>query len=688
MKKIVLIGNPNTGKTSLFNTFTGLNQSTGNYPGITVDKKTGYFTLDQIKYELVDLPGTYSLEPHSLDEEIVLQELISNKIDAVIYIADATNLRRNLFLFSQIKDLGYPCLLVINRIDKLNKSGLKVNFKQLAKEYKTSVIPISVKKSIGIDELKKELVELNYHTDYQTSFTWEHNDISEIAQINSVKNLYWAWLIANQKCTLKLFNETDKKHIISAVKNSQVNSESILKKEATQRYAKIDTLLEKAVIRTNEDHSLSRRIDKIITHKHYGYLIFFAVLFLIFQAIFSWASIPMDFIDSSFGRLSAWLGENLPQNRFSQLISEGIIPGIGGVIIFIPQIAILFGFISILEQSGYMSRVVFIMDKFMRRFGLNGKSIIPLISGIACSIPAIMAARNIENPKERLLTILVTPFMTCSARLPVYTILIALMVPNEHYYGFNLQGVILMGMYLLGFISSVMASVILNKFIYHESTKHFIIEMPGYQWPQINNLLHTLISKIKTFVFEAGKIIVAVSIILWVLASFGPSKTFDNAEQIVKENYTGLSELNFEDELTSYKLEHSYLGYIGKGIEPLVKPLGYDWKIGIGIISSFAAREVFVGTMASLYSVGSKQDDTKTILQSLKSAKNHETGEPVYTLAVSLSLLMFYAFAMQCVSTIAIVKRETNSWKWPIIQTIGMTTIAYIVAFLTFNIFS
>ena len=396
----------------------------------------------------------------------------------------------------------------------------------------------------------------------------------------------------------------------------------------------------------------------------------------------------MDYIDSFFGDLSVWCSTILPDNRINKLISEAIIPGIGGVVIFIPQIALLFGFISLLEQSGYMSRVVFITDRFMRRFGLNGKSIVPLISGVACAIPAIMASRNIDNPKERLLTILVVPFMTCAARLPVYTILIALMIPSNTDYGFNLQGVILMFMYLLGFVSSLVASVILHKIIKEKSSATFIIELPSYQIPQLNNVLHTLVNKTKTFVFDAGKIIVAVSIILWVMASFGPGKAFNNAETIVENSQVFNESKTYDDALSAYKLEHSYLGYLGKGIEPIIAPLGYDWKIGIGILASFAAREVFVGTMASIYSVGSKQEEGNTILEKLRQAQNSNTGKPTYTFAVTLSLLIFYAFAMQCVSTIAIVKRETNSWKWPIIQTLGMTAIAYIGAFLTFNLFS
>jgi len=690
MKKVVLIGNPNTGKTSLFNALTGLNQSTGNYPGITVDKKKGRLNLDGEAIEIIDLPGTYSLEPHSLDEEVVLQEIlnINEPIDAIIYIADAANLRRNLFLFSQICDLEIPCILVVNRIDKIKKSGIQINQQELSDYYKCPVVLTSITQNIGLQKLKEELKNCPTVSTYKCLFKLNNADFEQLREINSIKNDYWAWLVVHQKCSHKLFTLEEQKHIESVLSKTTYESEALLKEEAIERYTNIDLLLNSVLKQIDKDKSISRKIDKVLTHKYYGYLIFFSILFLIFQAIYSWASVPMDYIDAFFGDLSVWLSKSLPDNRINKLVSEALIPGIGGVVIFVPQIALLFGFISLLEQSGYMSRVVFIMDRFMRRFGLNGKSIVPLISGVACAIPAIMAARNIDNAKERLLTILVVPFMTCAARLPVYTILIALMIPSNTGYGFNLQGVVLMLMYLLGFVSSILASIGLSKLIKDESKEVFIIELPSYQIPQIKNLLHTLLTKTKSFVFDAGKIIVAVSIILWVLASFGPGKAFTNAEQYV-ENTIEINNTNtYDDALAAYKLEHSYLGYLGKGIEPLIRPLGYDWKIGIGIIASFAAREVFVGTMASIYSVGSKQEDGKTILEKLRQAQNSTTGKPTYTFAVTLSLLIFYAFAMQCVSTIAIVKRETNSWKWPIIQTVGMTGIAYVGAFLTYSIFS
>ena len=690
MKKFVLIGNPNTGKTSLFNSLTGLNQSTGNYPGITVDRKVGQIDTGKEPIDLIDLPGTYSLEPNSLDEEIVLNEIlnIADPIDAIIYVADPSNLRRNLFLFSQIRDLEIPCILVLNRIDNLKENGRSVAHQKLSDTFKCPVVLTSIKKGLGLDKLKESILQLNAACSYQSKFEIKNDAYKELKKIDSIKNNYWAWLIAHHHHTHKIFPETDQKHIGLVLKDQILDAETVLKEEAIERYTFIDFILKDVLKKTELNSSTTTKIDKILTHKYYGYVLFFSILFFMFQAIYSWSSIPMDFIDSSFSNLANWISNVLPENRINQLITEALIPGIGGVVIFVPQIAILFGFISILEQSGYMSRVVFIMDRFMRRFGLNGKSIVPLISGVACAIPAIMAARNIENAKERLITILVVPFMTCAARLPVYTILIALMIPTNNTNGFNLQGLVLLLMYLLGFVSSIIASIVLSKLIKQDSKDVFIIELPDYQIPQVKNLLHTLLTKTKSFVFDAGKIIVAVSIILWVLASFGPGDRFKNAENYVSQSDSNANNIIYEDALAAHKLEHSFLGYIGKGIEPAIKPLGYDWKIGIGLISSFAAREVFVGTMASIYSVGSKQDQNKTILEKLRQAKNNNTGKPTYTFAVSLSLLIFYAFAMQCASTIAIVKRETNSWKWPIIQTLGMTAIAYLGAFLTYTIFN
>jgi len=410
-------------------------------------------------------------------------------------------------------------------------------------------------------------------------------------------------------------------------------------------------------------------------------------LFLIFQSIFAWAQIPMDFIDSTFASLSNRLDEYFPDGPFFDLITQGIIPGIGGIVIFIPQIAILFACISILEESGYMARVVFLMDKLMRKFGLNGKSVVPLISGLACAIPAIMATRTIENWKDRLITIFVTPFMSCSARLPVFTILVALIIPDVKLFGFfNYQGLVLMGLYLLGFFAALISAFVLKLIIKTKERSYLIMEMPTYRWPKWSNVGYTIVEKTKSFVFEAGKVILAISIVLWVLASYGPGDAMNNAEDAVRHEMgqTKLPANEFEAQVASYKLEHSYAGIIGKALEPAIEPLGYDWKIGIALVTSFAAREVFVSTIATIYSLGGTEDE-QTIKGRLRSEINPNTGGPRYTPAVGLSLLVFYTFAMQCMSTLAVVKRETKGWKWPLIQLAYMTALAYVSAFIIYQ---
>ncbi|MFD0963948.1 ferrous iron transport protein B [Pseudofulvibacter geojedonensis] len=648
MLKVALIGNPNTGKTSLFNELTGLNQKVGNYPGVTVDKKTGTSKLsDSVKAQIIDLPGTYSINSSSADEEVAI-EVLTNKDntyypDAVVVVADIENLKRNLLLYTQVKELGLPTILAINMADQIEKKGISINIQELEKSLKTKIALISTKKSKGISDLKEILI------DYQS------------VSLESCFN-FKETLLAEAK------TEKQKQH-----------------QETIQRYQFIKETLSKSYERdASKATDLRSKLDKILLHPIFGYVIFFVILFGIFQALFSWSEAPMDFIDGSFASLSEWFKEVLPSGLFTDLLSEGIIPGIGGVVIFIPQIAFLFLFLAVLEESGYMSRVVFLMDKIMRRFGLSGKGVVPLISGTACAIPAIMATRNIESWKERLLTILVTPFTTCAARLPVYAILISIIVPSSAtYLGFNTQGLVLMGLYLLGFVSAIGASYILNKVIKLKSTSYFVIEMPNYQMPLVKNIGLTVLEKTKAFVFDAGKIILAISILLWVLASFGPSDEFSNAEEIVTNSNTNLSKEEIDVKVASYKLERSYIGVLGKGIEPVIEPLGYDWKIGIGLITSFAAREVFVGTMATIYSVGSEEE--LPVKEKMMKELRADRKTPIYSFATGISLLLFYAFAMQCMSTVAIVKRETNGWKWPLVQMGVMTVIAYMSALIAYQ---
>ena len=694
--KIALAGNPNTGKTSLFNALTGLNQRVGNYPGITVDKKTGFFDLQNgRKVELIDLPGTYSLNPGSLDEEVVLKVLTDKDQedypDAIIFVADASNLKRNLYFFTQLRDLGIPSILVLNMVDIIERKGISIDIDLLSKELKTPIVYLNARKGVGVDHLKSVIGSVYLTKSPKTI------DLAEI----SAKNLYMfkealneehdytAWIKSVQKNIPLFLPDNEKEAIRNCIDTYHINIERLKIKETIKRHQYVNQILKKVITENKEnDVTLTGRIDKVVTHKVFGYVVFFSFMMLLFQAIYSWASIPMDFIDQSFSDFAIFISNTLPSGALNSLISEGIIPGIGGIVIFIPQIAILFAFISIMEDTGYMSRVVFMMDKLMRKFGMSGKSIVPLMSGMACAVPAIMSTRTIENWKERLITILVTPFITCAARLPVYSIIIAIIIPDKDVLGiFNLQGLVLMAMYLIGFFSALISSYIAHKVLKIKSLSTFIIEMPSYKLPYYKNVGLDIIEKTKAFIFNAGKIILTISIILWVLASYGPNDNLNNAHSIVSNNHPELKGVNLDNEIASYKLENSYIGNFGHFIEPVIKPLGYDWKIGIALISSLAAREVFVSTMATIYSVGSSSDsDGTTVLKRMQSEINPDTGEPMYSFAVGWSLLLFYAFAMQCVSTIAIVKKETDSWKWPIIQTIFMTVLAYLASFITYQL--
>jgi len=662
----VLAGNPNTGKTSLFNILTGLHQKTGNYPGITVDKKQGTFHLENgQKVNIIDLPGTYSLNPTSIDESVATKYLLEKNPDLVIVVTEAENLKRNLLLFTQIKDLGLRALLVINMSDRIEPKGISINIEDLEKKLETKIVLTSTRKNTGISDLKNAI------SDYES--------LSEKAVYAEDISSYKKWL--SETYGAGFIEISDQK------KQSQIKKEQ--HQETVQRYQFVKSVLtDNYTIDKSKATNFDSKLDRVLTHKFLGYFIFFGILLLMFQAIFAWSEPFMNFIDEGFSGLSEFIAGLMPEGKLNDLISQGIIPGIGGIVIFIPQIAILFTFIAILEETGYMSRVVFLMDKIMRKFGLSGKSVVPLISGNACAIPAIMATRNIEDWKERLITILVTPFTVCSARLPVYIILIALIVPEQTVFGFiNIQALALLGMYLLGIAFALISSMILSKIIKMKNKSYFVIEMPSYKMPLFKNVFYIVLEKTKAFVFNAGKIILAVSIVLWFLASHG-GKTFENAEEIISSKYqnTEISEEKFQAEIASFQIENSYIGMMGKTIEPVIKPLGYDWKIGIAIITSFAAREVFVGTLATIYSVEDPEDEG-TIKSRMEAATFTDTGEKVFTLGTGVSLLLFYAIALQCAATVAIVRRETNSWKWTIIQLIGMGVLAYLFAFLGYTLF-
>ena len=678
MKKkfnLLLLGNPNTGKSSLFNKLTGLNQKVGNFPGVTVEKKEGTINFKNNYFaNVIDLPGTYSVNSFSPEEEVVSNILLEkNKIspDAALVVSDIENLKHNLLLFTQVKDLGIPLYLIINMCDVMEKRGIALDISTLEEELKTKIFLISTRNSIGIDDLLNEIPNI---FDSDTSAIVDNNymDFGTIQKINNENNsslFYKRWLSQINKIS----NLDDLK--------------KIKHKEAVHRYRFINNKLNKTLnIDRKKAHNLRSKLDNIFLHPFWGTIIFMSILALIFQTIFTWSSYPMDFIDEMFSNLSNYTKEVLPEGVFTNLLAEGIIAGIGGVIIFVPQIALLFMFISILEETGYMSRVVFLFDKRLKKYGLSGKSIIPLISGVACAIPAVMSTRNINDWKQRLTTILIVPFMTCSARLPVYLILISIVIPDNYFFIFNYQGLTLLGLYLLAVLMALISAFVFSKMIKSNFKNYVVIEMPNYKIPVLKNVLFTVYSKTKSFVFEAGKIILSISILLWILASNGPGDDFKYAEQIILEKYDNkknISELDYE--IQSYRLENSYIGTAGKILEPILNPLGYDWKIGIAIITSFAAREVFVGTLATIFSVGSENVET---IKEKMSYQRKQNGQLLFNLPTGVSLMVFYAFALQCMSTIAIVKKETNSWKWPAIQFTFMTIIAYISALIVYQTLS
>ena len=642
---VALLGNPNTGKTSVFNLLTGLTQKVGNYPGITVEKKEGVCKLNRTtKAHLLDLPGTYSLNASSMDESVVIELLLNKNSkdfpDVAVVVTDVENLKRNLLLFTQVKDLEIPTILVINMSDQMKRKGISLDIETLEKQLDTKIALISTRENEGIAQLKSLI--LNYrqlstkHSISLTSIDQEYFQNLEKAFPN--QSLYKLWLVITQDVN---FAKIDRKRVSDAT-DFKTQSDPYLKrlqqKETVKRYQFINNILKTTLVIDREVATdLRSRLDRVLIHKFWGYVIFFAILTTIFQSIFDWSSIPQDFIDSTFANLSEQAKTKLPQGVFTSLLAEGIIPGLGGIVIFIPQIAFLFLFISVLEETGYMSRVVFLMDRGLRRIGLSGKSVIPLISGTACAIPAVMATRNIESWKERLITILVTPFTTCSARLPVYAILIALVIPEGSFLGMNYKGLTLMGLYLVGFGMALLSAWILSKTLKIPFKSYFVVEMPNYKLPLLKNVGITVWEKTRTFVTEAGKIILAISILLWILASYGPGKDFSNASEIVQSQYAELNGEELENKINAYQLEHSFIGILGKAIEPAITPLGYDWKIGIALISSFAAREVFVGTLATIYSV---ENDAEETIKSRMASEVLPNGQPLFNLASGISLMI------------------------------------------------
>ena len=695
---IALVGNPNSGKTSLFNTLTGLNQRVGNFPGVTVDKKTGTTSVSSsITGNIIDLPGTYSLYPKRLDEWVSYKVLLNQdadiKADIFVVVVDASNLKRNLLFCSQILDLKKPVVVALTMLDLANKKGIEIDLPELERELGVPVVSVNPRKQKGIAQLKKAIELTASHLYKVPVRDFIENKSLAAAPIEDLKKVipsasdYSAihYLINHEEFELdyrlqETIENIERKHSFNSTKTQAT--------EILQRYTRIKHIMQVAVSEPDplQQTILTDKLDNVLLHRKWGYLILLAVLFILFQSVFYLAQYPMTWIEMLFSSISSSLSHSLPDSWWSDLIINGLIAGLSGILVFVPQIMILFGLITLLEDTGYMARISFLTDRLMRSVGLNGKSVMPLISGFACAVPAIMSARNIENRKERLLTILITPLMSCSARLPIYTILIGLVIPNTYLLGFfSVQALVMMGLYLLGLAMGLLVSFVAKWFIRIQERSFFILELPTYRPPRLKNVAQTMVNKAKIFVTDAGKVIMVISLILWALSSFGPESRSRIEEkyktEITRHPSSGDS---LQVVMNAKKLENSYAGILGKTIEPAIQPLGYDWRIGIALITSFAAREVFVGTMATLYSVG-EDEEGLMLRDKLKSAKK-EDGSPLFTLATGISLMIFYLFAMQCMSTLAVTRRETKSWKWPVIQFTYMTTIAYIMSFIAYQL--
>lgn len=700
---IALVGNPNSGKSSLFNALTGLNQKVSNFPGVTVDKKTGSCRItDQLEANILDLPGTYSLYPKSTDEfvtyDVLLNPHSNDQPDIIIIVADASNLKRNLLFCSQIIDLKIPVIIGLTMLDIAKKKGVEIDILGLERELGVPIVAINPRKNKGIAQLKKIIALVAHQQKMVPARDFIPNHDLAPAVVDSIKTLvptnsdYAALHLAVHGDDLHFLNGGQKLAIKNIVLAHGFNKTKMQAEEIMRRYAKIKHIMRGTVVEADplQKTLQTERIDGILLHRLWGYLILLVVLFFLFQSIFWLAQFPMEAIENGFGALSGWLSQTLPDNALSDLFVNGVIAGISGIAVFVPQIMILFGLITVLEDTGYMSRISFLTDRLMRQVGLNGKSVMPLISGMACAVPAIMATRNIENKKERLITILVTPLMSCSARLPVYTILIALVVPDHRVLGFlSLQGLVMMLLYLLGFFMAILVAAVLKWFVRMKEKSYFIMELPVYRAPRWKNVGLTMVEKAKIFVTDAGKVIMIISIILWFLSSYGPGKQMETVrakyEHLKQQQPQSLDELNRSYQ--SEKLSHSYAGILGHTLEPIIRPLGFDWKIGIALITSFAAREVFVGTMATLYSVGEDPEHNNSTLRQKMATAVREDGTPVYTLAAGLSLMIFYVFAMQCMSTLAVVRRETRSWKFPFLQLMYMTGLAYTASLIVYQLF-
>lgn len=697
MIKVALVGNPNSGKTSLFNALTGLNQKVGNFPGVTVEKKTSKQLLENKPFLFIDLPGTYSLNPRSLDEQVAFEILVNphhaDHPDVVVVVADATNLTRSLLFASQVIDLGIPTVLALNMMDVATRAKIKIDEKALAIALGVPVVTTNALNKIGIEQIKKLLIQgvpkpAIHFEDFNAPDDLFNQQLFKTFPEASNFQLH----VLGAHLDKIVYSKPEIGAFLNSFETLKPAYTKLFAADTIKRYSIIAKIVKQVQYRPTAqtaDRAFTKKLDQWLTHSVFGYVIFLLILFLMFQAIFSWSSYPMDAIEWLFTLTGEWIGNSLPDSIFKNLLVNGVIAGLSGVIVFLPQIMLLSAFVAILEDTGYLARVSFLTDKLMRKLGVSGKSIVPLMGGYACAVPSIMATRTISNWKERIITIMITPLMSCSARLPVYTLLIGICIPDGSFLGFNLKGWVMMGFYLLGFVAAIGVALLLKWIIKQPERSTFMLEMPIYRMPRWGNIGMVLMSKSRAFVQEAGKIIIAISIILWFLSNFGPSNAFEKIEQkYTQSTYSHLNDSEKESAIQSEKLANSYAGHLGKWIEPAIAPLGFDWKIGIALITSFAAREVFVGTMATIYSMETHDFDPASLQAKMERELNPVNGKPRYSLAMCLSLMVFYAFAMQCMSTLAITKKETGSWKWPALQFGYMTLLAYTASWFVYTLFA
>jgi len=706
--KIALVGNPNAGKSSIFNLLTGLRQQVSNFPGVTIEKKTGAFDLPSgKKVAVTDLPGCYSLYPNSSDERIVGEILTNpqhlNFPDLVVYVLDVMNLERHMLLATQIIDLGIPMILAVNMMDLAAAENIQVDIAALQAYLQVPVVPISGRTAEGKDNLLQAIDQFHQsappHSAYLRKEAFYALSADEKSLIQSISGWEAGKTDYSKLVSCHLAQDISlapalQQGIEQSVQSQNFNRLRYQINETMTRFRDMAPSIKRTLDIPSEGYTKwTHRIDQIITHRFIGPLIFFTIMLFVFQAIYAWSEAPMGWIEETFAWMTDGVKSIMPEAWYTDLLTDGVIAGLGGVVVFVPQITILFLLIALLEESGYMSRAVFMFDEIMQKFGMNGRSLVSLISSGACAIPAIMATRTITDWKERIITMMVAPLISCSARIPVYAVLIGFVVPDGNWGIFNYQGLAFMGLYLLGIIASLVAALVFKWVIKSKQNSQLMIELPVYKAPLMKNVLLTVREKVWSFISSAGQVILGISIVLWFLASYGPGDMDAKAlaEVSAKPDYATLTEDERDAQIQGAKISYSYAGYLGKAIEPAIAPLGFDWKIGIALITSFAAREVFVGTMATIYSIGSTDDEdesTATLRQKMGAELKTDGVTKRYDFPTALSLLVFYVFAMQCMSTLAVTKKETNGWKWPMIQLGYMTAMAYFGSLLIYQFFS